>query len=385
MLSGFAHASDMGLLFPHGFNHETLPINIINNHVYVKTIINGHVYSMIVDTGAHDLLSRRVAKELGLKNEEKYSIYDLNGNHQYIYSTEAKDMRIGRLEMNSPAFLVLNTEQISQSEPFDGIIGYEWLSQVVTTINYRDRKITFTKPDVFLPPQKTSAIPFELYHHIPLIHGYLGHRPVGVTVDTGSTGLISISSSLAKEMDLYNKYPTAPKSSIASTVNGVISGIPIRLDRLEFGSLVLNSPYGEITAVSNNDRDVQRNGNMGGAFLKDKIITFDYKNKHIYIKDESVNSVFNYDKSGLFLVPYHHMIKIYSVADGSAAYTAHITPGDILYSVNNQEVKAKDLINIRSLLVNSAEGVEVSLVVLRNGNAEKINLVLKNRIPDRAN
>ena len=125
-------------------------------HVMVKGKINGMEANFLVDTGASRSVFDPAAISRFIPNptfEKKEGITAGVGGSDLDSSTFTIDsLSFGDIEINNYEAVALDMQNIHESygklglPPIDGIIGGDLLYRLKATINYRLRKIRFTKP-----------------------------------------------------------------------------------------------------------------------------------------------------------------------------------------------------------------------------------------------
>ncbi len=77
--------------------------------------------------------------------------------------------------------------------PIDGTIGYEWLWNTPTLIDYAARQLTFYDPASFVYRGSAAAMPLTFHNMIPQIEAVLDGLPGKFNIDTGSDYSLTMS------------------------------------------------------------------------------------------------------------------------------------------------------------------------------------------------
>jgi hypothetical protein len=134
---------------------ELLP----SGHIAVQVLVNGKgPFRMVLDTGSPvTLLNGRAAQKSGLisaTDAKQPALMGMRGQFA------VKELRIGELQARNMAVLVMDhptVELLSQLEgPLDGILGFSFFSRYRTTIDYADKRVSFTPVDYI--PQDIIAM-----------------------------------------------------------------------------------------------------------------------------------------------------------------------------------------------------------------------------------
>ena len=125
-------------------------------HVMVKGKINGMEASFLIDTGASRSVFDPNVISRFIDNPEFYKKPGITagvGSNELESSTFIiKSLCFGDIEINDYEAVALDLENIHETyqklglPPIDGIIGGDLLYRLQATLNYRLRKIRFTKP-----------------------------------------------------------------------------------------------------------------------------------------------------------------------------------------------------------------------------------------------
>ena len=117
------------------------PFKVINRHLYVEAKVDGKAVTFILDTGAMGtLLDKTLAQEMKLEVQENVGFaVGLSGKQEPIGSTKVKKISIGDVSANDREFMVVDLKRISNigGAPFQGILGYDFLSDLEVVIDYR--------------------------------------------------------------------------------------------------------------------------------------------------------------------------------------------------------------------------------------------------------
>lgn len=126
--------------------YEEVDFELVNNKIIVPVTINEKAYKFLLDTGAPNLLSKRVLNELNIKDTQKINAFDANNNIDTLQMAQIQNMKIGNLNVADNVVLVsdLDTHFILKCFKLDGFIGSNFFKNSILKISLKDRKITIT-------------------------------------------------------------------------------------------------------------------------------------------------------------------------------------------------------------------------------------------------
>src|SRR5690606_9840168 len=100
----------------------------------------------ILDTGAPNLISEEVAKEVKLKNIETIEVKDANNNVGNLKKGVLNSMKLGNLTLENNTVLIqdVNQHPLLKCYKIDGLIGSNFFKNAVLKISVKQQKIWVT-------------------------------------------------------------------------------------------------------------------------------------------------------------------------------------------------------------------------------------------------
>ena len=124
-----------------------VPFTILNNHVIVDVMLNGKgPYHFIFDSGGSNIMDPAVAAQIGAPTGGSVRVSGVGNDAQRAQTAAVDSVRLGTQELTAQRFIVLPTRTgfgASEGPLVDGLIGAEFLSRFVTTIDYEHRELRF--------------------------------------------------------------------------------------------------------------------------------------------------------------------------------------------------------------------------------------------------
>lgn len=352
----------------------TVPLQVINNHLYLRARVNGRgPYTFILDSGGDYIITPEVASALKAKRAGGLQIGGVGNTTESAGFTHVDSISIGGALVRNQYMLVLPIGPgfgLAEGVHIDGMIGYQWLARFVTTIDYAAGKITFAMPAA-ASLHEPGSIAFFIDGSIPRIPIAIDGVTTSGEVDTGSRAALTISAPFAAA------HPgIAALAKTAPGVDGFGVGGPSfarlgRVHTLRIGSFTLP---GAIAAFG-----VQRKGafadpynpaNLGGAIWRRFTVTFDYGHQVMTLaKNAEFGKPFSYDRSGMFLIDKSGAYTVISAMRATPAAAAGLRSGDVIVGVNGAAASKYSLAQLRALL--SAPAGTVVHLRLRGAKGER--------------
>ncbi|HEX4096837.1 MAG TPA: aspartyl protease family protein, partial [Caulobacteraceae bacterium] len=319
-----------------GAASTTVPFRLLNNHVYVQATVDGKgPYTFIVDTGGHTLLSSRVVREAGLKTVGQSVETGAGEGHSTSGFVHYGEIAIGGVRLkNQMGFATEIYDKSIEGIPVDGMVGFELVRRMVTTIDYGKHTITFTDPARFKPsPALGVAVPFVFYDHLPNVRGSVLGLPAHFDIDTGSRSQIDFTSPFVKAQNLKSRFSKGASAVVGWGVGGPSRSYMVRLASLKLGPVeVKGVAAGLAEDKGGSGADPNYDGNVGSGLLKQFVVTFDYAHQVMYLKriTPTPPDVGTFDRSGLWINAKDGGYAVTDVAKGSAGADAGIAVGDVI-------------------------------------------------------
>ncbi|HEY1638874.1 MAG TPA: retropepsin-like aspartic protease, partial [Rhizomicrobium sp.] len=192
-----------------GAEQTTLPIKIINNHIYGYAKVNGKgPYLFIFDTGGANLVTPATAKALGLKVEGQAPGGGAGEGTVDVGFAKVASVQVGGATIKSQVFPVVNfiapgVEGVDET----GMIGFETFRRFITRIDYAGGKLTLMKAAAFNPKEAGTPVPFVFHESIPEVQGSFEGIPTKFDIDTGSRSELTLTKPFAEKKGLRAKHP----------------------------------------------------------------------------------------------------------------------------------------------------------------------------------
>jgi hypothetical protein len=375
-----------GATLAEGAWSTTVPFRLLNNHIYVEATVDGKgPYTFIVDTGGHTLLSPHLIKEVGLKPIGAAVTSGAGEKHGTTGFVHFGEIAIGGVRLlDQDGFATDIYDKAIEGIPVDGMVGYELIRRMVTSIDYGRHTITFTRPDRFeAGPDSGVKVPFVFYDHLPNVSGRIGELPARFDIDTGSRSALDITSPFVTSHRLRDHLTKGTAAVTGYGVGGPARSYVTRIPSVAIGSITIEDPVvGLSEARAGAFSDPNFDGNVGSGLLKRFVVTFDYAHQFIYLKriEPVPPDVDTFDRSGLWINAHGDSYEIADVAPGSAGSEAGLAVGDLITLVDGHRVTDAGLSQMRQRLRSEQPGTRIEVAVRRASQVLNVTLVLRDQV-----
>lgn len=408
---------------------DRIPFRLVNNLPIIEVEVNGTALSFILDTGVKStiLFSLEEADSLQLRNTSPVKLQGL-GSDGALPALKSLNNRISvgdALDKNHSLYIIFDSElnfSPRMGIPIHGILGNEFFQNFIVKINYSSEVITIYDPKKYSLKSCRKCVDMDLnfdrnkpYISLQAASEYK-QEEVTLLVDSGSSDVLW----LFDERDFIQEDPRNYFDDFLGLgLSGNINGKRTRIPKLLVGHYELtavNTSFPEANAILKARHYEDRDGSLGGGFLKRFTVTFDYGNKLVRFKKNSkFKDPFHYNMSGITLeheglelrkeerqavvnsdranqnesltmnsisvtteVQYTLVPKyvVVHVREGSPAALAGIEENDEVISINGKPCYTYKLFELIDLF-SSDEGRKITMEVKRNGVTDRVKFYLK--------
>lgn len=356
-------------------NPVRVPIEIINNHVYVRVCVRDRELVFILDTGAGaSILDLDVAKELGLRLGRSFRARGAGAGSVEGAFFDATPVSIPQtaVSVTSRSAIALTGVSLGEGFRMQGILGYDFIAGHVLAIDYRSRELRLYDAKSFAYHGPGTAIPITIARNHPHIEAEVvladGNRiPGKFIVDVGSSAALALTKPFVERNQLRQRVGPTIRTFAGGGVGGATTADIGRVAALRIGPYDLASPvtmfHGDSAGVFS---DSVWDGNIGGEVLRRFVVFFDYSRKQMILEPhDGISEPFEADMSGVRFRAEGDLanIRVMSVVAASPAGEAGLTVGDRLMLVDGSAPTERTLRELRQRL--RRPGERVSLTVQR--------------------
>jgi tetratricopeptide (TPR) repeat protein len=277
-----------------GKENTSVPIKLAGNRPIIQLRVNDRrdPLNFVLDTGSGiSVISQKTAERLNIDPVARGGYakgIGGDGRFEIVYGF-IREVDIGDVTVrNVPVYIRKFHMQSSDGQEVDGYIGLSLISKFLTTLDYGNLTFSLAKKD----PDTQPDAPAEGGMSLPLrltSSGFLSGEvklegvpePLNFIVDTGAS--ISVISDDVANMSGISGFETREKMRVVGSA-GITDGVSsFLLPRVSFGSHTRES----ISAIAldldmiNEASGFEQSGILGGNFLRNYRMTFDFKNSRV--------------------------------------------------------------------------------------------------------
>lgn len=271
-----------------GSDKTTVPIRVTGNRPMLSLSVNNRPepLSFVLDTGSGiSVISEQTAKRLKIRPITRGGFakgIGGDGRFEIVYGF-LREVKIGNIIIrNVPVYI---RRFHSEGQVVDGYIGLSLISKFITTLDYGAETFSLSRStEASTAVDESIALPLRLTSS-----GFLSGQvqlegveaPLNFIVDTGAS--VSVISDEVASLDAVSPHVTDQKMRVIGSA-GVTEGVKsFQLPSLSFGT----HSQKDITAIAldlniiNEASGFQQAGILGGNFLKNFRMTFDFRNSRV--------------------------------------------------------------------------------------------------------
>lgn len=317
----------------------TIPFEYRNGLMIIQATIKDKEYDFILDTGASNVLTTELYKELGLEAIDSETVYGIHGVGKELEYTAVDNIDIGGVEFLNTIAAVhdLNAVKALGCMGIDGIIGSNLMMKAIWDIDFTKKEITITNSEASLEiPENNHKVKFfEGYQGTPsIILEVNGLRVLNIRIDTGFNGDFSLSTIEFQKLLKKDKLSRYVKGRGSNSVGVYGAGKPTTfyqgmIEEMSFGDLQLKD-----AKVAFKPANVKL---IGMGFLKNCRVIFNWNTRSIkFIEKEPYQSI-KLTTYGFGFKIKENKLHIMSIMEGSSAHQKGLKLGDQILSVDDKD------------------------------------------------
>jgi predicted aspartyl protease len=360
----------------------SVPVEVYQHHVFVRVRVNGsEPLSFLLDSGAGaTVIEKRRADALGLKSEGKLGAHGVGGSADYSLG-RLDSLMVGGAVLRRQNVVIMALPDIGDvlGRPLDGILGYDFISRFVVTIDYSHQVVTLTEPGAWTAPAGARAVPLELLQNVPVVQASCDGRYAGrFVVDTGNNSTVLLHAPFVREHKLLER--ASRKIDMRSLgAGGQETHTMVRMDSLVIGGLTVPRPLVSLSLASTGmtGAGTQLAGNIGGWILERFTVTFDYDGRKMYLEPgPKLAEPMSIGRIGWQVARIKGHLEVVAVSEGTPAAEAGVEAGDVLLKLGDEGLGDVDVPALRRL-TDQDPGTRLRFEIRRDGQTRQVELTLR--------
>lgn len=345
----------------------------------IQVNINGKSYDFLFDTGAINVISEKLYKELDLKTRSRQIIRDSQKKKSVLRTVKLDTIFIGENKFIETGAIVadLNQSVVISCLNIDGIIGSNLMKLAYWEIDYKNQKLSISNnKNIFKIPEKADIMNFKtsstgkVYIDVTIN----GITETNVTFDTGSNSGINCSKRTFNKLEKSNLISHS-NYGYGSNMSGLYGAgshdttFYMISDTLKVNEIICDNQIIQFKQKGSST--------IGNEFLRNYRIIMDWNNNEIsLIKDENIelDSMSNFGfKSHLK----NNQLFVKYIFNNSSAQKEGLQIGDHILKIDDNDYSKTEKNCFCNIIENgfSPEKDSIKVTVLRNEQEINFNLV----------
>ncbi|WP_214114424.1 aspartyl protease family protein [Aequorivita echinoideorum] len=313
MAQGLTALAQNGFQLPEKQRRDKIQFELVNNLPIIDVELNGTKLSFILDSGVKStiLFSLEATDSLELKNTEPIQLQGLGeGGFVDAFKSQGNKIKVGdAIDIDHTLFIIFDKSlnfSPRMGIPIHGILGSDFFQNFVVKINYAAENVVIFNPKRYAlrKCRKCVDVPIIFSGKKPYISLMLNtgkqEEEITLLVDSGSSDALW----LFEDYGFLNENPKNYFTDFLGLgLSGNIYGKRTKLPEIQLGEISLldvKAAFPDKNAIANAQSFKERDGSLGGSFLRRFTVVMDYGNKIMrFKKNRKFNEPFNYNMSGL--------------------------------------------------------------------------------------
>jgi predicted aspartyl protease len=278
---------------------EEINFQLVYDKIVLPVVINGKEYHFLLDTGAPNIISKKVFEALNLEKTKSIIVNDANNLNETMQSVQVPKLEIGSLVFENQTALVydLDNHNILKCFQLDGFIGSNLLRNSIIKISKSEKKIILTDHIKNLNPiAKPSKIKLIGSQKAPYIEfDFIGKNKAKasdmVLIDTGMSGFYDMSNRAFKIFDEHKIFEIVGKSKGISGIGLFGAGQANLQHLLTVETAEVNRTLVKNLVITTTD---DNNSRIGIDFLNYSDLILDFKSKNAYFETNTTMTLENF-------------------------------------------------------------------------------------------
>ncbi len=356
--------------------NPAVKVKVIGGYLFCDVVVNGQPGHFVLDTGAGvNCLVPEFAQRIGLTKGLDIDATGVGSEPTKGRLVRMSSMKVGEVEAKNLNALVIDLPKILQC---DGLIGYDFLKNFVTTIDYQRCEVVFRDPKSFIAPAGIQPVPLRILENHPCVEGSFEGFDGWFTLDTGAGGSISFFKDFLDRNGIREKYPRRLTTITGAGVGGFTTGELAKVHSIVFAGAQLPDVIADFSSNTKGAFASKSTvANVGHDILSKFVFTLDYKGGKAYFRRSPDFTKPCYTaRSGLVTDYDGRAHRVVRAEEGTPASEAGFLPGDVLLEVDGTRLDHIHPLELKAQMRKPA-GSTLRILVDRNGERKTLRMTLR--------
>ncbi len=266
-----------------------VPITLEKNVPVAEVAVNGSPgLKFVLDSAASGcVLDATRAAELGIQANVR-GLTSGSGGTQEVWLIPALQIKLGELELTAQNCYVFDMKKFKFKGQVDGVLGSPLYAKYVVELDYPALRARIYNPKAYRPSSKAQVLPMRITTG-PTVRGEIMARGekfyLDVQLDTGSAHVITICTPVVERYHLLELVDQAKPSETVG-IGGASPDIIGYIDEVRIAQAFLQRPLVRLSRQTVGSFATEKNysGNIGGEFLKQYKVTFDFAGSRVMLE-----------------------------------------------------------------------------------------------------
>ena len=376
-----------GVRFLDGGTAARLPMTYSARHVWVKVSVNGRPPAdFLFDTGASvTVIDSTYAAAIGLATEGELTGSGAGARGRFAF-TKLETLRLegaggAGVEVPEPNVVVAALNRYLAPvfwRPCAGILGYDFISRLVVTVDFEDGALGLADPASFTYAGRGEALPITFAGGVPLVRATLDGYEGEFRLDVGSGSGVDLHAPFVAEHGLEK---TAKRTVLdqGGGFGGTWERVGTRMKSFTIGPHTVKEPLVHLSRATEGAMASEDfAGNVGNRVLDRFTCTFDYTHKRLYLEpNRRFAERDEYTRFGAQLVRGGDRVVVGFVVPGSAAADAGLATGDEVLALAGRPAAEYTVDEVSALFEKRPEGTAIAVEYQRGEEKKTVTVKLK--------
>lgn len=365
-----------------------LPFEYSARHVWLRASIDGGPEEdFLFDTGASvTVLDSAFAATHGIATEGRMQAAGAGASGGASFAklasltvrapdgdgVELHDLRVAVLSVN-PMFAPYFWREMA------GVIGYDFISRFVVTIDYDRGVLVLRDPKTFRFAGTEAPLPMVMNGVVPALRATLDGKYEGLfRLDVGSSSTVDLHTPFAMQHGIAGRLKH-PREISGAGFGGQYTSTLGRAKSMAIGPYAWKDPMvSAANATEGAFASEEFAGNIGNRILERFRVTLDYDGRRVWLEPGArYRERDSFTRAGVLLAREGGRVDARSVLSGSPAAAAGLREGDTIASVDGRAIGEWTLRELDELFERGANGRRVAIGVVRDGAPVTLEMRLR--------